>query len=76
MTIRQSDKKRIKALAEVAQCRQRSKPTMTVDEAAAAYEQSLNKPFVARGDDDTPRILTTHTVEEAADIYRRYIEEN
>ncbi len=75
MTIRQSDIRRIKDLTKAVESRQHSKLTINAEEAAVMYERSLNEPFAPRND-GLPRILVTHTAEEAAEIYRRYIEEN
>lgn len=75
MTIRQSDIKRIKDLTKAVESRHRSKPTMTAEEAAAMYERSLSEDD-GSWPDGVPRILMSHTAEQASEIYRRNIEEN
>ena len=75
MTIRQTDIKRIKDLTKAIESRQRSKPMMTAEEAAAMYERSLSEDD-GSWPDGVPHILVTHTAEEAAEIYRRFAEDD
>lgn len=75
--MRKTDIDKLDALIATVERRAHMRSTMTDDEAAAYYSRSLedDHDYPAFPLDARYRILITDTAEEAAEIYRRFLED-